>query len=124
MLRRPPVTQIISPTVGNGHPITDTAPTASTSVGLGPPTKRSVSNTTTSAVNQDQDFNTDELFTKHTISEIRLIQNRLRYVLYRSLSGVYIILMFVSRTDADARKEELRQMVGCVRILVVPTGRF
>lgn len=41
--------------------------------------KRSVSNTTTNTSDKkDQDFNTDDLFTKHTILEIKAIQDSLR----------------------------------------------
>ncbi|KAJ3560271.1 hypothetical protein NP233_g10949 [Leucocoprinus birnbaumii] len=95
MFRRPSAAQSTSSTVGNGYPLTKapSAMSASGSSAQTPSTKRSASNTTTILSKEDQEFKTDELFAKHTISEINVIHGRLR-------------------TDADIKKEELRQMVG------------
>ncbi|ESK98208.1 vps51 vps67 domain-containing protein [Moniliophthora roreri MCA 2997] len=54
-----------------------------------PPMERGLS----SSSKLPEDLDPDELFTKHTVSEVRVIQQRLRH-------------------DADAKQEELRQMVG------------
>lgn len=54
----------------------------------------------------------DELFTRHTIAEVRTVQHRLRYYHFNDLRTVGLISHH--RTDADAKQEELRLMVGCV----------
>jgi len=54
----------------------------------------------------------DRLFTRHTISEVKVIQQRLRYV---SIPAPLLLANQVSirfRADADAKQEELRVMVG------------
>ncbi len=82
MFRRPSLPQSSSSTVENGHPITSTFAS-----GRDQTTKRSVSNTSTATViKETQDFNTEELFTKHTIAEIRVIQNRLGYLICHKLT--------------------------------------
>lgn len=58
----------------------------------------------------------DDLFTKHTVAEVKVIQRRLRSVLLEySLNANSIF--FSTRADADAKQEELRLMVGCVHYL-------
>ncbi|KAF9454107.1 hypothetical protein P691DRAFT_656905 [Macrolepiota fuliginosa MF-IS2] len=91
MFRRPSTVQATPLPIGNGSPFTKTPSTASVPEGQ---IKRPVSNTATvTTIGEVQDFTPGELFTKHTVSEIKVIQNRLR-------------------ADADVKKEELRQMVG------------
>jgi hypothetical protein len=53
----------------------------------------------------------DRLFTKHTISEVKVIQQRLRYVTTPFSNAVGQSDLY-PRTDADAKQEELRVMVG------------
>ncbi|GLB35902.1 putative vps51/Vps67 [Lyophyllum shimeji] len=53
----------------------------------------------------------DELFEKHTISEVKFVQQRLRRVAFRLLVR-YAITSVYDRADADAKQEELRLMVG------------
>ncbi|EEB90704.1 hypothetical protein MPER_11051, partial [Moniliophthora perniciosa FA553] len=55
--------------------------------------ERGLSSSSSSSLKLPEDLDPDELFTKHTVSEVRVIQQRLRH-------------------DADAKQEELRQMVG------------
>lgn len=75
MFRRPSLPQSPSSIVENGHPITSTSANGRSYMA-----NRSVSNTSTAtAIKEEQDFNTDELFAKHTIAEIRVIQSRLGY---------------------------------------------
>lgn len=115
MFRRSSTTQSVSSAIDNGLSIQKVSTTyMSISNSQNPILKRSVSNTTTTASDRkNQDFNTDDLFTKHTILEIKATQNRLRWkhCLY---TDIRIGDDLVCRTDADAKKEELRQMVGCV----------
>ena len=67
----------------------------------------------TTILNDSSTLTPDELFTKHTVAEVRAVQKRLGLIfhfmyIYRWLSKY--------RADADAKQEELRLMVGCVRI--------
>ena len=60
----------------------------------------------------------DELFTKYSVAEVRNVQMRLRCVYSGQPSDSRIVknMTVVYRADADAKKEELRIMVGCVHI--------
>ncbi|KAG6901470.1 hypothetical protein C0995_011490 [Termitomyces sp. Mi166 len=51
------------------------------------------------------DVDPDELFAKHTISEVKFMQQRLRHVEFNFLARSRV-------ADADAKQEELRLMVG------------
>lgn len=69
--------------------------------------------------------NPDELFTKHTISELKAIQQRLRYpslnlTFPARLLNQRLFLFVIYSADADAKQEELRLMVGCVVPLWTP----
>ena len=70
--------QSTSLATGNGHPFIQAASTTYMSVSgtQDPTSKRSESNTSLDRNNQD--LNTDDLFTKHMVLEIKAIQNRLR----------------------------------------------
>lgn len=112
MFQRPSVVQPTSSAIGNGLPLTKTTSATSISANIrDQTTKRSISNST--LTKEEQGFNTDELFTKHTVAEIKAIQNRLRYSLFQ-FYWKYKNSIPLGRIDADAKKEELRQMVGCV----------
>ena len=79
MLRRSSTTQSASSAIDNGRSIQIASTTyMSVSSSQNPVLNRSVSNTTTTLDRKDQNFNTDDLFTKHTVLEIKTIQNRLR----------------------------------------------
>jgi hypothetical protein len=58
----------------------------------------------------------DELFTKFTVSEVKQVHNRLLYALsiFASTSFCVHSKPVCNRSDADAKQEELRLMVGCV----------
>ncbi|KAI0328133.1 hypothetical protein GY45DRAFT_1255614 [Cubamyces sp. BRFM 1775] len=67
--------------------------TAETSQARRPPARTASSSHKLDSLVNLNDLNPDELFTKHTVAEIRMVQNRLR-------------------AEADAKQEELRLMVG------------
>jgi len=80
MFRHSSTTHSASSVIDNGPSIQKASTTyTSVSSSRNSVLKRSVSNTTTNTSDRkDQDFNTDDLFTKHTILEIKAIQDRLR----------------------------------------------
>ena len=58
----------------------------------------------------DRRIDPDELFTQRTVAEVKAFQLQLRSALQRFA----LQLLTDCRTDADAKQEELRLMVGCV----------
>lgn len=58
----------------------------------------------------DRPIDPDELFTQCTVAEVKAFQLQLRF----ELRSFALQLLTGCRTDADAKQEELRLMVGCV----------
>lgn len=70
-----------------------------------------------SQIGSVESIGADALFVKHTVSEVRAIQQRLRYVaMPMCTEGNYpYMIFFTLRSDAENKQEELRLMVGCVK---------
>lgn len=76
-----PSASVSAPVVGNGHANFSTPPERQEGIANRPGNKpRSISLSKVPALNDTQgaDSDPDELFTKHTISEVKFIQQRLR----------------------------------------------
>src|SRR6266404_7103553 len=58
----------------------------------------------------------DELFRKFSVSEVKQVHQRLLCVLSILASGFCVLMPVCDRSDADAKQEELRLMVGCVEV--------
>lgn len=54
----------------------------------------------------------DELFAHKTIAEVKIVQTQLRYLVNLNMEHAYDEI--VTRSDAEAKQEELRLMVGLV----------
>ena len=87
----------------------------------GVPPSFSKSLSSTKLPNEGLNLNPDELFTKYTVSEVRAVQHRLRSVLFPHFVTCDD-LFYAHRTDADAKQEELRLMVGCAFLVMRDCG--
>jgi len=120
MSRRPSTVSITSQSVGNGDVsqslVLPHDPTLSKVYEKNVPRSPQASFSVKSGLQLPSDplsLDPDELFTKYTIAEMKLVQQRLRWVYPRTNDRISGRLK-LRRTEADAKQEELRLMVGCV----------
>lgn len=86
---------------------------AVSSTAVSPRLQKDLSSLSISNLSTQDDVDPDQLFTKHSVSEVKFIQHRLRYRL-GTMVCEYILTDLRCRAEADAKQEELRLMVGCV----------